>query len=230
VLICFCIHNLNLMAQEPPGSLILRGPQSVSHDNGGITAQQRAMIRKAAQALEDEGAKAQAEYLTAYAPLTNPPILNMSQVTNKSDLQLRTTKVREYLIAAHRYQHYSEHFVEHFDGQIRTNVTDESIRKILQEETRGFYVKIQIQATAARQLEVRIGEDYLEGLSFLEKNWDKWRPKTPVGSAPVFKESDLVLQYDDIIHDINDLRAQEIKVHNQAMAEIAQMDQDLKRK
>lgn len=202
---------------NPAGIIESKGNLSSS-----MTPQQRAMIIKAAQALKNETAKAQAEYLAAYAPLTNPPVLNMSQVTNKSDLQVRRMKVREYLAAADRFRTFSNHLVEHLDEQIRTNVTDESIRKTLREGFEDFFGKIQLQSKVARQLEIQTAEEYLKALKFLEDNWDKWRPKTTPGSAPVFREPELGLQYYDIIRDINKLRAQQIEVRKQAMMHINQ--------
>jgi hypothetical protein len=211
-----------LTAQSSPATNPVGSIENESNVTSSITPQQRAMIIKASHALRDEATQARAEYLAAYAPLTNPPVLNMSQVTNKGDLQVRITKVKEYLAAANRFHDYSEHLFEHYDEQIRANIPDEFIQKTLREGFQDIYGNISHQAKLAGQLENQRTEEYLKGLKFLEDNWDKWRPKTPYGSSPVFSEPELTRQYNNILREINKLRAKLIEVNNQTMTYIEQ--------
>jgi hypothetical protein len=209
------------MAQTPPGSIILHGPQSAPRDHAGATAEQKAMIVKAAQAFKTEAAKAQAEYFAAYAVLTNPPILNMAQVTNKFTLHSRETKVKEYLVASIRFQDFGDHFIEHLDEQTRTNIPDESIRKVLHEGFASSWEKVQPQRTMAREAEVRRAQDYLKALKLLEANWGKWQWETN-DSVLVLEGNGLTLEYNEIVRDISACRVEEVKAHNAAAASLSE--------
>jgi hypothetical protein len=214
-LTCFLVRDAEQTAAEQE-----REARQLMARVGGGEALEKALLESANENFAFDFQALQKGCDSAWASVTNPPILDMGLVKTQADLRARAETARRWISACRD--------LSEFTGQMPEFYRRELLRHELSPEARAAGLQKFVDALAPvnptlialRRAQVRQGESLLRVVLLLDRTWGHWeyRPATHDLSFKDAKESeDYILAYkefDEISGEVRSLQEQ-IKNRNQ---------------
>ncbi len=172
---------------------------------GGGEALQKELASYADQAYVADILELQKKYQTSGAALTNPPVLDMTLVKSKEDLQARKEVIIEFITASKDLRDFCERAPDFYRQELmKHKLTPETREASLKKFVQSLKGKNETIA-ALREADVRRGKAMLTPIMLLEANWGKWRyiPETGHLRFQGAKLSDDYNQANQELKDIN---------------------------
>jgi hypothetical protein len=166
-----------------------------------------AISAKVRQDFNRQATEAIAEYDRSVAGLTNPPVLNLSEVKTKADLLQRENRVRDYIAACKALEEFWLNSVKRFDEELKLKGVSEFGRKNSVNdfiEASGLNNPL---ALPTHRNAVLIGEARLKLLQTLEKDWGVWYWKQETGNIE-FKDEHARSDYQVAFEKLKKLRTE----------------------
>jgi len=147
---------------------------------GGGAALEKALEANASRNFAAGLQALQKRYDSAWAALTDPPVLDMAPVKSRGELQARAEAARRVIKAAKDLEEFAENTPEIYRQELRRHKLSPAAREA---ELRQFMEAIAVvnpTIIALRQAQVRQGEALLRVILLLDETWGHWeyRPAT----------------------------------------------------
>ena len=119
-------------------------------------------------------------YDAAWAPLTNPPVLEMAPVKSQGELQARAEAVRRLISAAKDLEEFAKNTPEIYRQELRKHKLSPEAREAEWQQFMGTLDAVNPTIIALRRAQVRQGEALLRVVQALDESWGHWqyRPAT----------------------------------------------------
>ena len=147
---------------------------------GGGAALEKALEAKASRNFAAVLQALQKRYDSAWAALTNPPVLDMALVKSEGDLQARAAAVGRAIQAAKDLQEFAENTPEIYRQELRKHQLSPQARDAELRQFMGAMAVVNPSIIALRRAEARQGEALLRVVLLLDESWGRWtyRPAT----------------------------------------------------
>ena len=178
-LACFLVSDARRAARERDAAAELEARQ-LTPTAGGGAALEKALANKASQNFADALRALQQRYDAAWAPLTNPPVLEMALVKSQGELQARAEAVRRVISAAKDLQEFAKDTPDIYRRELRKHKLSPAARETEFQQFMGALAAVNPTIIALRQAQVRQGEALLRVILALDASWGHWqyRPAT----------------------------------------------------
>ena len=175
----FLIFDARRAARERENAAELEARQLTASVGGGA-ALEKALEAKASQNFAAALRALQQRYDSAWAALTNPPVLDMALVKGRGDLQARAEAVRRLIKAAKNLREFAENMPEIYRQELQRHKLSPEAREAELRQFMGDMAAVNPTIIALRRAEARQGEALLRVVLLLEKTWGQWeyRPAT----------------------------------------------------
>jgi hypothetical protein len=135
------------------------------------------------------------------AALTNPPVLDMSSVKSREDLQAREQVIREYIASSKNMRDFNANAEETYRQEL---LAQKVAPETLDENLKMFHQEVKdtdLTSTALREADVQLGEAMLKLIVLLETNWGKWQYSSEENRLR-FGETNLASNYSRLSRDL----------------------------
>jgi len=183
---------------------------------GGGEALQKELALYADRAFVANAFELQKKYQTSLAALTNPPVLDMTLVKSKEDLQTRKEIIGEFIAASKDLRDFFDSAPDFYRQELlRHKLTPEtreaSLKKFDQSLSRVWNQKI----AALLEAEMHKSKAMLKMVMFLEANWGKWRYILETGHLR-FQGAKLSDDYDQANQELKDVSTEIMRLQAEA--------------
>jgi len=141
------------------------------------------------------------KYEIATATLTNPPVLDVSTMKSRADLQAREQVISEYITASKNMRDFYANAAETYRQEL---LAQKVAPKTLEEYLKNFNQEVKdpdSTIAALRMADVQLGETMLKLIALLETNWGKWQYSSEENRLR-FGETNLASDYSRVSHDL----------------------------
>jgi hypothetical protein len=178
-LACSLVSDARRAARERDTAAELEARQLTAIVGGGA-ALEKALAANASQNFAAALRALQKRYDAAWAPLTNPPVLEMALVKSQGELQARAKAVRHLISAAKDLLEFAKNTPEIYRQELRKHQLSPAAREAEWQQFMGTLDAVNPTIIALRQTQVRQAEALLRVVQALNESWGHWqyRPAT----------------------------------------------------
>lgn len=174
----------------------------------------QAAFKTAAKTYKDKLIETMDRYRSASAALTNPPVLDISLIKTREDLEVRMLNVSNYINVCREVREVTKYRMSMFAQQItRPEITEED-RNIAMRAFEEKYVSANSTVIQLREVEVRLGHAISRMLGNLDDNWGKWEYDAKDDMIK-FKGSSLPRQYVQAKNDFDEANSEFIRLQEE---------------
>jgi len=175
----FLIIDARRAAREREQAVELEAQQLTARVGGGA-ALEKALEAKASQNFAAALRGLQKRYDSAWAALTNPPVLDMALVKSRGDLQTRAEAVRRLINAAQNLRQFAENTPEIYRQELGKHKLSPEAREAELQQFMGAMAVVNPTIIALRRAEARQADGLLRVVLALDETWGHWeyRPAT----------------------------------------------------
>jgi len=141
------------------------------------------------------------KYEVAGASLTNPPVMDVSNVKSREDLQAREQVISDYITASKNMQEFSANSAQIYRQEL---LAQKVAPETLEEYLKKFNQEVKDPDStfaALRMVDVQLGETMLKLIAFLDTNWGKWHFSAEENRLR-FSGTNLASDYSRLSHDL----------------------------
>ena len=154
---------------------------------GGGAALESALLGRAGRNFTLALGQSQSRYDSAWAALTNPPVLDMALVRSRADLQARAEAVRRSVNAARDLRDFAENTPEIYRQELQRHKLAPSAREEELQKFAGDLAAVSPTIIAMRRAQVRAAEALLRLVLRLEASWCRWEYVPRCARRSVFR-------------------------------------------
>lgn len=218
-LACFLVSDARRAAWERDAAAELEARQ-LTPTVGGGAALEKALAAVASQNFAAALRTLQKKYDAAWAPLTDPPVLEMALVKSQGELQARAEAVRRVITAAKDLQEFAKNTPEIYRRELQKHKLSPEAREAEWQQFMGTLDAVNPTIIALRQAQVRQAEALLRVVLALNESWGRWqyRPATRDLRFTEAKQADAYYlayqEFHEISEQVQGLQAQ-LRTRNQ---------------
>jgi hypothetical protein len=199
----FLICDALRTARERERAAELEAQQLTARVGGGA-ALEKALVESANQNFALALQALQKNYDSAWAALTNPPVLDMALVKSQGDLRLRAEAVRRSIRAGRDLEEFTGKMPEIYQRELLRHKLSPAAREAGLQKFVDAIAAVSPTLTALRGAEVRQGEALLRVIRLLEETWGRWEYR-PATRDLHFKEASQADDYNLAYQEFNEI-------------------------
>ncbi len=175
----FLIHDAQRAAGERERVAELEAQQWTARVGGGA-ALEKALVDHASQNFALALRELQKKYDSAWAALTNPPVLDMALVKSREELRARAEAVGRLIKAGRDLQEFTKNMPEIYQRELGKHKLSPAARAADLQQFVDAIAAVNPTLIALRDAEVRQAEALLRVVRLLGETWGRWeyRPAT----------------------------------------------------
>ena len=169
----FLIHDAQRAAGEREHAAELEAQQWTARVGGGA-ALEKALVGRASQNFALALRELQKKYDSAWAALTNPPVLDMALVKSREELRTRAEAVDRLIKAGRDLQEFTKNMPEIYQRELRKHKLSPAARAADLQQFVDAIAAVNPTLIALRDAEVRQAEALWRVVRLLGETWGRW--------------------------------------------------------
>lgn len=202
----FLIYDAQRAAGKTDREAALEAQQLTASVGGGAPLE-KALVERANQNFALTLQELQKRVDSAWAALTNPPVLDMAPVRSQGELRARAEAVRRLIKAGNSLREFTENMPDVYHLELRRHKLSPEARAAGLQQFVGAIAAVNPTLVAVRRAEVRKGEALLRVVLLLDDTWGHWEYR-PATRDLYFKDPKQADDYNLAYQEFNELSDQ----------------------
>jgi DNA polymerase III gamma/tau subunit len=180
---------------------------------GEGAALEKELASYAARGFAGKVIELQKRYQTSGAGLTNPPVMDMSLVRTKEDLEERKETISDFISASEELRNFCEDAPSFYREELLNHKLSPQAREASLKQFTQSLRGINGAVVALRESDVKRGKIMLSIIELLKDNWGKWQYKPELDGVQ-FQNLATSRDYDRVLKHLDEAVAEEMRLQN----------------